>query len=267
MNKKTLNISIVGIVLLVLLGWFYYTPFIAYDSLKKATERSDAKAVSEYVDFPSLRESVKSWVKASMINAMVKEMKDNPFAGLGLLMVNAMVDPMVDAMISPAGIAAMMEGQTPKPDENNGSEEQDGGGSSRAKDAADVTMGYTSFNQFEVTAKGGKDFEVAQIFRRYGFTWKLAEVRLPPLLSSGAREDYAPVTASDVFVVELAALSDATKAEVLKARAAKAGLPAFTDKAGNLTRVRVGPYPTRAAAVAAAVKLAENNMAGRIITE
>ncbi|MDP1863980.1 MAG: SPOR domain-containing protein [Thiobacillus sp.] len=72
---------------------------------------------------------------------------------------------------------------------------------------------------------------------------------------------------SNVFVVQLAALSDASKAEKLKSRAASAGLPAFTDKVGNLTRVRVGPYPTRAAAVAAAVKLAENNMAGQVLTQ
>ena len=76
-----------------------------------------------------------------------------------------------------------------------------------------------------------------------------------------------PAAVSDVFVVQLAALSDAAKAEALKVRAAKAGLPAFTDKVGNLTRVRVGPYPTRAEAVAAAVKLAENNMAGQVLTQ
>ncbi|MHB1052757.1 MAG: SPOR domain-containing protein [Thiobacillus sp.] len=76
-----------------------------------------------------------------------------------------------------------------------------------------------------------------------------------------------PAAASSMFVVQLAALSDAAKAETLKARAAQAGLPAFTDKVGNLTRVRVGPYTTRAAAVAAAVKLAENNMAGQVLTQ
>ncbi|OZA28252.1 MAG: SPOR domain-containing protein [Hydrogenophilales bacterium 17-61-9] len=73
--------------------------------------------------------------------------------------------------------------------------------------------------------------------------------------------------ASGMFVVQLAALSDAAKAETLKTRAAQAGLPAFTDKVGNLTRVRVGPYATRAAAVAAAVKLAENNLAGQVLTQ
>lgn len=67
-------------------------------------------------------------------------------------------------------------------------------------------------------------------------------------------------------MVQLAALSDSAKASALKARAASAGLPAYTDKVGALTRVRVGPYASREAAVAAAVKLAENGMAGQVLT-
>jgi DedD protein len=69
----------------------------------------------------------------------------------------------------------------------------------------------------------------------------------------------------ETFVVQLAALSDGAKARELKARAALAGLPVYTDSVGNLTRVRVGPYATREAAVAAAVKLAENGMTGQVL--
>ena len=68
-------------------------------------------------------------------------------------------------------------------------------------------------------------------------------------------------------MVQLAALSDSAKAQALKTRAAAAGLPAYTDKVGTLTRVRVGPYPSREAAVAAAVKLAENGMSGQILAK
>ncbi len=78
---------------------------------------------------------------------------------------------------------------------------------------------------------------------------------------------HKPVAPREDFVVQLAALSDTDKAQELKARAVKAGLPAFTDKVGHLTRVRVGPYPSRAAAVAAAVKLAEHNMAGQVLAQ
>jgi DedD protein len=73
-----------------------------------------------------------------------------------------------------------------------------------------------------------------------------------------------PAAAGAGFVVQLAALSDAAKAQLLKERAAQAGLPAYTDTLGKLTRVRVGPYASREAAVAAAVKLAENGMAGQV---
>lgn len=74
-----------------------------------------------------------------------------------------------------------------------------------------------------------------------------------------------PAADSEVYVVQLAALSDASKANALKARVAKAGLPAYTDKVGSLTRVRVGPFPTRDAAADAAVKLAEKGMSGQIL--
>jgi DedD protein len=76
-----------------------------------------------------------------------------------------------------------------------------------------------------------------------------------------------PAAAGEMYVVQLAALSDAAKAQALKTRAAKLGLPAFTDKLGSLTRVRVGPYPSREAAVAAAAKLAESKMAGQVISQ
>jgi DedD protein len=76
-----------------------------------------------------------------------------------------------------------------------------------------------------------------------------------------------PATADEMYVVQLAALSDSAKAHALKGRAALAGLPAYTDKVGALTRVRVGPYKSREAAVAASVKLAENGMAGQILTK
>jgi DedD protein len=63
-----------------------------------------------------------------------------------------------------------------------------------------------------------------------------------------------------VFVVQLAALSDYSKAQALKERAVKAGFPAYTDALGSMTRVRVGPYMSRDAAENAAAKLAANGL-------
>ena len=69
------------------------------------------------------------------------------------------------------------------------------------------------------------------------------------------------------FVVQLAALKDAKRAADLKKRAALSGLPAYTDRSGELTRVRVGPFGSREEAVSAAVRLAEVGLAGQILTQ
>jgi len=77
-----------------------------------------------------------------------------------------------------------------------------------------------------------------------------------------------PAAASEAFVVQLAALSDSAKADALKGRAVMAGLPAYTDKLGELTRVRIGPYSSREAAEAAAKKLADNGLpTGQVVAK
>ena len=77
-----------------------------------------------------------------------------------------------------------------------------------------------------------------------------------------------PTAASEAFVVQLAALSDPAKADALKGRAVLAGLPAYTDKLGDLTRVRVGPYSSRDAAETAAKTLADNGLpAGQVVAK
>lgn len=73
--------------------------------------------------------------------------------------------------------------------------------------------------------------------------------------------------ATTAFVVQLAALKDAKRAGELKKRAARSGLPVYTDRAGELTRVRVGPFASREEAVAAAVKLAETGLPGQILSQ
>src|SRR5512143_147114 len=95
-------------------------------------------------------------------------------------------------------------------------------------------------------------------------------VRVEPVKSESAKATPKPAKSEatgETFVVQLAALSDGAKARELKARAALAGMPVYTDAVGSLTRVRVGPYDTREAAVAAAAKLAENGMSGQVLAK
>lgn len=78
--------------------------------------------------------------------------------------------------------------------------------------------------------------------------------------------DYEPSTTQQSFVVQIAAINDASRASDLKTRASQTGLSVYTDKVGHLTRVRVGPFETREKAVAAAVELAKLGISGQVVS-
>lgn len=69
------------------------------------------------------------------------------------------------------------------------------------------------------------------------------------------------------FVVQLGAFSDPAKTADLKQRADNLGMASYTEKSGSLTRLRVGPFPTREAAMAAAAKLSAAGVPGQVMSK
>ena len=59
----------------------------------------------------------------------------------------------------------------------------------------------------------------------------------------------------EAFVLQVGAFSDAAKAARLADELKAKGFPAYTERAGNVTRVRVGPISGRAAADSTASRL------------
>lgn len=94
----------------------------------------------------------------------------------------------------------------------------------------------------------------------------------PPVAASTNVATARPATPSATpvepgFVVQLAALADARRASQLKAQATLSGFSVYTDRAGELTRVRVGPFTSREDAVAAAIRLAESGLPGQVLSK
>ncbi|MBV8046105.1 MAG: SPOR domain-containing protein, partial [Paludibacterium sp.] len=85
--------------------------------------------------------------------------------------------------------------------------------------------------------------------------------------------DTAPAAAKPAadgkFVIQLAALSDPVKADALKAKLAELGVDARFSKVqtskGAATRVRVGPFASRADANAVLKKLAHAGVSGIVV--
>ncbi|MFP3501876.1 DUF2939 domain-containing protein [Burkholderia sp. SIMBA_062] len=111
---KPLLIVVLAVAVLVAVGYAYASPYVALGRLKSAIDARDAQAVSEYVDFPSLRISLKQQVTEELMRRIDAVKKDNPFAVIGALIGSALIGPLVDAYATPEGVAALMSGIPPR---------------------------------------------------------------------------------------------------------------------------------------------------------
>lgn len=168
-----------GLIVLLIACWIYASPYLAVRGMKEAVKNGDAVALADYVNFPALKESLKASFTAQMTKSM-GEMKDNPFAALGAAMANALINPMIESLVSPEGLAAMMNGH--KPSLANQKEEKIQEARSGASDDEPIVkMGYENFNRFTVKTsdKINPTQEVTMVFLRDGLSWKLSAIRFP----------------------------------------------------------------------------------------
>ena len=141
-------------------------PYITVYQIKDSAENNNAAALSEYIDLPSVRQSVKEQLTASLAKVGVEDnaiIKDNPFADLAELLGATMADSMVDAYVTPASIASLLAGKAP-----NGI-------------SFDTSYAYESLHKFTVsTTYGGVDTGRQLTLSRQGlFGWKITDIRIP----------------------------------------------------------------------------------------
>jgi DedD protein len=76
---------------------------------------------------------------------------------------------------------------------------------------------------------------------------------------------------SGEFVVQVAALADSARVKQLQKQMTGAGVKTYTEvvatKAGEVTRVRAGPYPTREAAESARSQLKKAGLEGQVVAK
>ena len=159
--------------LLVVAATSFASPWWTLHRLRAAVDRRDAEGVAAQVDFPALRDSVKSQLLGSIARDAGDE-AGNPFAAIGKAFARAVADPVVDAIVSPAGVAAMVEHgrisiarPAPAPETSD---------PAPPREKPRYALHYRGWHHFAVTAENGGSF----VFRRDGlWSWKLAGIELP----------------------------------------------------------------------------------------
>ena len=158
---------------------FYLTPYLAFHNMKKAVENKDADALSDYVDYPSLRESLKANLNAKMIGEVAKNKEANLFGTLGAVFAALLINPMVDVLITPESLAVLMKDEKPQLDKSKNALKAN---SHPKESETEISRSYKSFNRFvvRIKKKGSDEEPVELIFKRDSLlSWKLYALRIP----------------------------------------------------------------------------------------
>lgn len=178
MKRNRLWFALAIVVLIATVGgWYVASPAYAMSQLKSAAETGDADQLEERIDFPKVRESLKSQLRAVMAREIAKpELQDNPFGKLGAMVAMGMVDGMVEGFVTPESISEMIkEGKMKRPGQVQVPV--------KAVNArpVDWTIKRDGLDKFSAspTAPDGKPAP-RLLFERDGLGWKLAGLKLPP---------------------------------------------------------------------------------------
>jgi hypothetical protein len=163
-----------GAVLLVAAGgWYWVSPIVAMHALTVSARAGDRDALAHEVDFPAVRDSLKSQVNAAALGGRAGD-SDRPtgLAALGALFVGALANTAMDAVVTPDGIRSLVAaGRVRKPGEA-ADDDQD----TRARWVID-RQGLNRFTARPV--KAGDDKPPVLVFGRSGLSWRLTAIELP----------------------------------------------------------------------------------------
>ena len=178
--------------------YLYASPYIALNNIKKAAEQGDADKLSGYIDFPSVKQSIKDQFKAAMVEDLATSDEQDGFEALGTMLAAAMIDPLIDGMITPDGVALMLQGQKLDFDLSNGNSEDT---VKTKNENIDYKAGYLSFNRFKVQIIDADDSDESLdvIMHRDGLSWKVTRISFS--LDSGNKSD---INLEDSIVSNLA---------------------------------------------------------------
>ena len=195
MLKKFLGSSVIA-ASVIAGSYAFVSPWLALKDFAQAFENQDTRKIEKLINFPELREDFKVTAKAALMKSAAVELEGDPFAAMGIMMANAIVDPIIDQVISPAGLqlffsAGEISGDTNGLPENIDAIARDlipsgdGGEASSGVDAAqniDVKTEYVGINEFEVQISNedilNESFSL--YMRREGIGgWKVSGLKVP----------------------------------------------------------------------------------------
>ncbi|WP_411287667.1 DUF2939 domain-containing protein [Phenylobacterium sp.] len=159
---------------------FVGAPFLTAARFQEAALAGDFAAMEGLTDITALRADLHARMQARIIAAMHTdgELHHNPLAGLGLAIVPAMADRVVEAAATPRGLAVLVAtGEAPKTPVEAAFPPPPA-----EREPVRRRAGYESWNTFRLTVRRTSAPEhraTRLVFTRNGTAWKLTRIEPP----------------------------------------------------------------------------------------
>ena len=187
--KHRLWLGLAAVLAVAGLIYLAFQPVFTFQALANAGEAGDRDRLASLVDFPAVRDDLKDQLSERIEQAAGKD--KGLFGALGSLLGPSVVDQVVDAAVTPEGVAAIVRsGRAPLSDISGRKSAlppppetappPSGGAANFTTPKPKTKFGYTGFDSFKAVTSTKDGEQLGWVLERRGFGWKLAKIELPP---------------------------------------------------------------------------------------
>lgn len=177
-----------AVALLLLLAWTAAGPWLAIRGIERAIEQRDTAALERHVDFPRLRANLKAQLDDRIVRAAGDKVTGNLLGAVALAMTGNATGLAVDAMATPLGIGALLQGHVVW---KRATGDTRGEGlfaeTQPARPLQSARHRYESLSRFSATVEHPGGGRTVFLLERQGLRWRLVDIRLPEDLATYLR--------------------------------------------------------------------------------
>jgi hypothetical protein len=173
--------TVVATAVLATAAFWHFSPYLSLNRMNTAAKALDAETFNAHVDYPRLRESLKSAFSAHLAGLSPSQSAEASQASmdLGGMLGQKMVDGMVDAMVQPEVVMNAMKAGRLEAQER-GQAPQLGGENAAEPDWSSAREGLNTFVVYVGEPGDTQAERIGMVMERAGFaSWRLTGVRLP----------------------------------------------------------------------------------------
>jgi hypothetical protein len=111
-RRSKLLLAAVLLLAALLAAWYILSPFLLLRSLSYAVKNSDRDAIAADVDFPAVRDGLKQQLDSYLETRVAGRHKADPFARLLLSLAPSIGGQVIDAVVTPDGVATILRQHT-----------------------------------------------------------------------------------------------------------------------------------------------------------